>query len=50
MSNLKVYVSGLNLFTLSGLPKALGVDPEISSGTSGYPLVRVVTLGVNMNF
>lgn len=50
IKNFKFYLSGVNLFTFSALPITLGVDPEISSATSGYPLSRVVTLGVNVNF
>jgi len=38
------------LFTLSALPKALGIDPEISSATGGYPLVKIYTMGVNVSF
>ncbi|MFL9481943.1 SusC/RagA family TonB-linked outer membrane protein [Chitinophagaceae bacterium LWZ2-11] len=50
MKNLRVYVSGQNMFTLSALPKALGIDPEVSSATSGYPLVVIYTAGVNLSF
>ncbi|HRZ98555.1 MAG TPA: TonB-dependent receptor, partial [Paludibacter sp.] len=50
ISNVKVYFSGQNLYTLSALPKALGVDPEIGSATGGYPLVKIATLGLNINF
>jgi TonB-linked SusC/RagA family outer membrane protein len=50
VSNVKIYFSGQNLFTLSALPKALGVDPEIGSATGGYPLVRIATLGLNVKF
>jgi TonB-linked SusC/RagA family outer membrane protein len=48
--NLRMYLSGQNLFTLSALPKALGIDPEISSATAGYPLVKIYTMGVNVSF
>lgn len=50
MKNFRIYASGQNLFTWSKLPKALGIDPEISSATSGYPLVVIYTLGVNVSF
>lgn len=50
VKNLRMYVSGQNLFTLSALPKALGIDPEVSSATAGYPLVKVYTMGVNVSF
>lgn len=49
MKNLRIYASGQNLFTWSKLPKALGIDPEISSATAGYPLVKIYTLGVNVS-
>lgn len=45
----RVYFSGQNLFTLSRLPKALGIDPEIGSATAGYPLVKIFTLGLDVS-
>lgn len=50
INNIKIYFSGQNLFTLSALPKALGVDPEIGNATGGYPLVKIATLGLNIKF
>ena len=50
ISNAKVYFSGQNLFTLSALPKDLGIDPEIGSATGGYPLVKIFTLGMDITF
>ncbi len=50
IANAKIYFSGQNLFTLSALPKALGVDPEIGSATAGYPLVRIFSLGLDITF
>jgi TonB-linked SusC/RagA family outer membrane protein len=50
ISGLRVYVSGQNLYTLSALPKALGIDPEIGSATGGYPLVKIFTAGINVTF
>ena len=50
MQNIRVYMSGQNLYTLSAIPKALGIDPEISSGVAGYPLVKIFTVGVNVTF
>ena len=50
ISSMRVYFSGQNLFTLSALPKALGVDPEIGSATAGYPLVKVITFGLDITF
>lgn len=50
VSGLRAYASGQNLYTLSKLPKDLGIDPEISSATAGYPLVKIWTLGIDVNF
>ncbi|MDA0196669.1 MAG: TonB-dependent receptor [Bacteroidetes bacterium] len=53
MSNLAVYVSGTNLFTISELNKKLFIDPEVRGAqnrTQYYPQTSVVTLGFNVNF
>ncbi|WP_169818745.1 SusC/RagA family TonB-linked outer membrane protein [Niabella ginsenosidivorans] len=50
MKSFRIYASGQNLFTWSKLPRALGIDPEISSPTAGYPLVVIYTIGVNVSF
>ena len=50
ISRAKIYFSGQNLYTLSALPKALGVDPEIGSATAGYPLVKVLSFGLDVTF
>ena len=49
ISSLAVTFSGYNLLTFSGLKF---VDPESESGnyTNGYPLVKLYSLGVNINF
>ncbi|MDR0756746.1 MAG: TonB-dependent receptor, partial [Tannerella sp.] len=48
ISNLKVYVTGTNLFTLTDWD---GWDPETSSGLGGeYPLLRTYSLGINFDF
>ncbi len=52
ISNLKVYVSAKNLFTISNWT---GGDPEIAQtlGTGysyGYPLSRVYSFGINLTF
>jgi len=57
MSNLKVYVSGQNLFVITKYP---GLDPEVGSFNQNpllmnidngrYPTPRVFTLGVNAQF
>ncbi|MDH7461060.1 TonB-dependent receptor [Chitinophagaceae bacterium 26-R-25] len=50
VGSLRVYVSGQNLYTWSKLPKDLGIDPEINSATAGYPLVKIWTFGIDVNF
>ncbi|MCL1932755.1 MAG: SusC/RagA family TonB-linked outer membrane protein, partial [Candidatus Azobacteroides sp.] len=59
ISNARLYVSGQNLYTLSALPKALGIDPEVGSSTGSnsagsatgsYPLLRTWTVGLNVTF
>lgn len=50
ISNAKMYLSGQNLYTISSLPKDLGIDPEIGSATGGYPLVKTITMGVDITF
>ncbi len=55
ISNARCYVSGLNLFTITGYT---GIDPEVSSTglTPGvddryrFPTTRTFTLGVNLTF
>lgn len=54
MSNVRVYVSGENLWTMTSLSKIF--DPE-NTGTYGYdgsgktyPLQRTVSVGINVNF
>jgi len=46
----RVYVSGQNLFTISGLPKDF--DPEGPNGAAGssYPQVAIYTLGLDVTF
>lgn len=50
MESLRLYLTGLNLLTFSPLNE-LGVDPE-NVGHSGrvYPVNRVFSLGLNINF
>ena len=48
LSNIRLYVQGVNLFTFS---KFKLWDPEISSAEgSQYPNMRVVNVGLNLNF
>nr|WP_294795346.1 SusC/RagA family TonB-linked outer membrane protein [uncultured Mucilaginibacter sp.] len=49
ISNLKVYVTGQNLFSFSNMPGKF--DPELSNGSGGgLPNPRVLTAGVNVKF
>ena len=64
VENLRIYVSGENLFSWSPLYKhtrdyditntSSGSDPDLTSGTSGdnytYPLMKSVTLGISITF
>ena len=45
----RIYVSGQNVYTVSSIPKALGIDPEAGS-YGGYPLLRTFTAGLNVTF
>ncbi|MDR2474175.1 MAG: TonB-dependent receptor [Tannerella sp.] len=47
MNNLRIYLSGTNLFCIS--PFKLW-DPEMAGNGLGYPLQRVFNLGLNVNF
>ena len=50
IAGLRVYVSGNNLLTLSGLTK-YGLDPEAPSVNNGYyPQQRVFSAGINLTF
>ena len=46
MNAVRFYVSGSDLFTISGAPK--GWDPEVSA--DGYPITTSVVFGVSINF
>lgn len=52
LSNLRVYASGQNLFTLSDFYD--GYDPEVGYGGSlggeFYPIMQTYTFGININF
>lgn len=49
ISKLRVYVSGSNLLTFSGLDQ--GLDPESKDGRlSGFPPQRIINFGVNVVF
>ena len=50
VSGLRVYVSAYNLFTIAnGLPK--GFDPEMGLLRGyGYPLQKIVNVGLSLNF
>ena len=49
ISACRIYYSGQNLFTISGMID--GFDPEMPSGRgNGYPQTVVNSLGVNITF
>jgi hypothetical protein len=45
VSNLRVYLTGTNLFRWSGFKLW---DPEMGGNGLGYPLQRVLSVGVNI--
>lgn len=49
LSNLRVYMSAQNLYTLTGYS---GFDPEVQGGVdnSNYPLTRTISFGVDIKF
>ena len=51
VDNVRVYISGINLFTLSELNK-WDLDPEAPDGTEGfyYPQQRTFSFGINLSF
>lgn len=46
IQNLRIFLNGQNLLTLS---KQKLIDPELQAGTD-YPLARIVSGGINLNF
>ena len=52
----RIFLSAENLFTISGMDKGIGLDPEISNSSysgfnSGvYPLQKIYSFGVNLTF
>ena len=47
MQNLRVYVSGVNLFTIS--PFKLW-DPDLQTGATNYPNNRIINIGLTIGF
>lgn len=48
ISDLRLYISGSNLLTISNLPE---VDPEQDNAAGlGYPTTRVINIGLNLKF
>jgi TonB-linked SusC/RagA family outer membrane protein len=47
LSNARIFVSGVNLFTLSSLLSDYGIDPETYSG---YPGVKSYNIGLSVGF
>lgn len=52
MSDLRIYVNGSNLFTITKVNKRYQFDPEISSGTDRvlYPPQRLLNFGISASF
>lgn len=49
ISRCRLFVSGENLFTITGLPD--GFDPEnLNNSGKNYPLARNISFGLNVNF
>ena len=49
IQNLRIYVEGSNLFTISGLPD--GIDPESPGVNNGYyPQQRTIMGGITLTF
>lgn len=51
IQQLRIYITGTNLFTLSSLHK-YGVDPEVPEGSPAYyyPQQRTLSVGLNLSF
>lgn len=51
LANLRVYIAGTNLFTLTNLAK-YGVDPEAPEGSPAYyyPQQRTISIGVSLTY
>ena len=47
MNNLRIYMSGTNLLCWSGFKLW---DPEMAGNGLGYPLQRVINIGLNVGF
>jgi TonB-linked SusC/RagA family outer membrane protein len=49
LDRVRLYISGSNLLTFSGLDQ--GLDPENNSGRpTDFPLLKIINLGLNINF
>ena len=48
ISDLRLYVAGTNLFTITNAP---GIDPESDESNGlGYPTTRIINIGLNLKF
>jgi TonB-linked SusC/RagA family outer membrane protein len=47
LSKLRIYASGYNMLTFD---KIKVIDPELSGGGTGFPIQRIVNLGINVQF
>lgn len=51
LQSARIFLAGVNLFTISGLNK-YSIDPEAPSGRGGYyyPQMKTISLGANLSF
>jgi TonB-linked SusC/RagA family outer membrane protein len=47
IEGIRAYASGFNLFTFTSLPD---FDPESAGGSIGYPVQRIISLGLSLTF
>lgn len=47
---MSVFVGGENLFSLNHMPKSIHPDAVIRTGGLIYPVMRELTIGINLTF
>jgi TonB-linked SusC/RagA family outer membrane protein len=50
ISNVKIYLSGDNLFLFSKLWRDWGMDPELGGNVFNYPIMKSLTAGISVTF
>jgi TonB-linked SusC/RagA family outer membrane protein len=50
VSNVRIYLSGDNLFLFSKLWRDWGMDPELNGNVYNYPIMKTLTAGVSVIF